>query len=475
MESSSKMHVSEDIVNLCYAFKQRTGYPLYLVGGCVRDALLGRYLVDIDATTAAKPAQIKDVLRTLAVDELYTVGEKYGTIGCEYKGNTIEITTYRAEAYTDGTRKPEVVFGNSLTADLARRDFTINAMAYDPLWDTIIDPFDGRHDLRIGLIHAVWDAQDRFREDPLRMLRAVRLAVQLDFSITNTTKHAIIENSSHILRISNERIRDELIKILMSDRPEQGILRMKHTGLLYTVLPEIQSMCGVQQRNPHHRNDVFMHTMEVLANSSHDLTQRLSALFHDAGKPLTQETIPDGLGGLRDTFHGHEVYSERIARNVLRRLRFPTEVVDKVGTLCGLHMITLPIFVNWPPTRKAVRRFIRKCADNGISYTDVLELNHADICGHLNPDDSWTRQHIELWVMCDSIEKDEGVSKVQSPLNGDELMEEYELEAGPWIGELKMYLEGLVVDGDLQQHDKEIAWELADHWMGYRFKNMKTV
>jgi poly(A) polymerase len=438
------------------------GYTFWLVGGYVRDLLMERHGMDVDATTNAEPQVIKHILRQhIPLQAMYEVGAKYGTIACRYKGFEFEITTYRADEYSTGSRHPQVTFGKSLDQDLDRRDFTINSLAYSPYTDLLVDLHGGRDDILYRTIRGVGNVRHRFEEDPLRMLRAVRLGAQLGFTIEAATWLAIKDQAHLVQDLSWERVRDELLKIILSNDPHNGFYNLFMSGLMELVLPEVAQTVGVTQRGPHHNADVFTHTLGVVENMPPEATVRLAALFHDTGKPATRgESLEGNL--VRDTFYGHEQVSAKLARQALRRLRFPTEIVEKVTHICRMHMRPLQLYNNWPPTRRAIRRFIRDCTDNGVTFEDILRLNIADVKGHTNCDLTNT---YALLDMCRQEESITNVSSAKSPLDGSEIMGAYGIGPGAHIGELKRFLLNAIVDGDIPENDKEAAWTLADTWM----------
>src|ERR687885_2917549 len=267
------------------------GQELYLVGGFVRDALSGSANKDADATTGALPKEIKRLLGPVS-DHLWTVGERFGTIGARVGPYDVEVTTYRSDLYTQGSRRPVVRFGTDLTEDLARRDFTINAIAADAETGEIRDPFDGRKDLELGVIRAVGNPLDRMRDDPLRMLRAVRFETTLTtpekpFAVTPDLEAAIEENARWLSSISAERIREEFEKILISENVARGLRTLVRLGLMSYVVPEFMETVNVEQEHEFHHKDVFEHTLLVTQNIDDDSILRKAAFFHDIGKPHT--------------------------------------------------------------------------------------------------------------------------------------------------------------------------------------------
>ncbi|HEX2181633.1 MAG TPA: HDIG domain-containing protein, partial [Rubrobacteraceae bacterium] len=367
MADVKSLDVPEPLGRLGQGFRE-AGHELYLVGGYVRDRLLGREHPDADAATDAHPREVKRLLRPYA-DHLWTVGERFGTIGAEIGGCAVEVTTYRADLYTEGSRHPAVTFGESLEGDLARRDFTINAVAADALTGEILDPFEGRKDLERGVIRPVGDPLDRMRDDPLRMLRAVRFEATLStperpFAMTPDLEKAIRENARWLESISAERIRDEFEKIITSPNVAQGLRTLVRLDLMRYVVPEFMETVDVEQEAEFHHKDVFEHTLIVVSSiegepgtSGWDLSVvRKAAFFHDIGKPRTlvyehrctycdakslSKTAEEGecedCGGRtvpkKIHFYGHENVGAAIARRAMRRLAYPRDDVDAVAHL----------------------------------------------------------------------------------------------------------------------------------------------
>ncbi|GAC1431065.1 MAG: CCA tRNA nucleotidyltransferase [Chloroflexota bacterium] len=436
------------------------GYELYAVGGCVRDLLLGRPTTDYDFTSDALPEATKKVLATLHPDALYAVGEKFGTIGAVIEGHRIEVTTFRGDVYTpEGKRHPEVTFGVGLADDLARRDLTINAMAYrlsdsavgGGVLDALVDPFGGRADLGARLIRAVGDAPMRFREDPLRLLRAVRFATTLGFTITPETEAAIHAEAPRLAEVSRERIADEMNKLLLAARPSPGIRLLVDLGLMGHIVPEILPMIGMKQGSEYHFKDVYTHVLQVLDQTPATLALRWGALLHDIAKPATF-SIVDG----KVHFYGHETLGATMARGILKRLRFDHAFIDDVGDLVAKHM-RINTYSGW--TDGAVRRFMREA---GGQLENLFALSRADVTSQ-RPErvQAVLRGVDELEQRVATIAAQEEVAKLRSPLDGNDLMVLFDRPAGPWIRPIKDYLLDLVLDGQLGQDDRETGIALA--------------
>lgn len=359
---------------------ENAGYEAYLVGGCVRDLLLTKIPKDWDITTNAHPDQIIELF-----PETFCNND-YGTVGVVNEDTAnpslkiVEVTPYRSESeYSDSRRPDKVEFGVSLEEDLKRRDFTINAVAYRPKDESIVDLFEGGEDLRKKRLKTVGSPDDRFAEDALRMMRAVRLAAELNFAIETETMSAISRNSHILERISLERIRDEFLRIINSATPMQGIVLLEKLGLLDTVLPEIKDSIGCEQGGIH-AYDVYEHllrTLQAAADKNYSTEMRLAALLHDIGKPATRRT---GGKNKHYTFFGHEVVGAKMANKILTRLKISKEISQKVVSLVRWHM-----FFADPDeiTLSAVRRTITKIGQENIE--DLLNLRVCDRIGTGRP------------------------------------------------------------------------------------------
>jgi poly(A) polymerase len=425
------------------------GHRLYLVGGAVRDSLRGWHGGDADLTTGATPNEVKAILARARLGSIYAVGEKFGTIGLASGGRLYEITTFRAAPESPppgaGTVPPD------LYGDLAHRDFTINAMARDLRTDQLYDPFGGQADLQAGVIRAVGEAAARFLEDPLRLLRAVRLSTQLSCAVEPNTQAAMRALAPRLEGVAHERIAQELNKTLLAAKPSPAIRLLDTTGLLAYTLPEILPMHGMEQ-GPVHYKDVYEHTLIVLDRTAPDLILRWAALLHDIAKPRTY-SVQDG----EVHFFGHEVIGAHMARDILTRLRQPLEMIDQVRQLVEQHLRIGLYDASW--TDGAVRRFIRET----VPVTErLVALARADVTT-ANPRKVREAQAKAdtLLARCQELVAREEVEKIKSPLDGNELMAMFDRPPGPWIRDVKDYLLNLVLDGALGQDDKAQATDLA--------------
>src|SRR5438876_2378875 len=429
---------------------------LYIVGGTVRDVLLHREdSNDEDLATDATPDEIKRIVTPTRPNAIVLVGERFGTVRLHYSHNIVEITTFRSERYNPDSRKPEVCFGTVLEDDLLRRDFTINAMACHPLTGQIIDPFGGRQDLEAYILRAVGNEPDkRFDEDPLRLLRAVRFAAQLDFTIEPGTRRSIVHQATKLQKISRERIRDEMNKLLVSANPAKGLDLLVELGLMEWIVPEVLALRGVSQQPQRavHSKDVYAHILRVVERSSPRLVTRWSALLHDIAKPRTR-TVEDG----KVHFFGHEDVGAYMARDILKRLHFDRDFIEKVSRIVRLHMRANAYTHDW--TDGAVRRLM---LDSGDVLPDLLDLSRADITSYRAEKVSRAAARVsELEERCQRLKEEAERVPLKSPLDGNELMEMFDRPPGPWLRPIKDHLLGLVIDGVLSPEDKEEAARIA--------------
>jgi tRNA nucleotidyltransferase (CCA-adding enzyme) len=343
------------------AIMAEAGKACFLVGGAVRDYLIGRSVSDFDLATDALPQEIMKLFRRVV-----PTGVKHGTVTILYKGLSVEVTTFRAEsAYSDGRHPDSVAFASTIEEDLSRRDFTMNAMAYDLRNRKLLDPYAGGADLARRCIRAVGDPLERFREDGLRPLRAIRFAAQLDFDIEKETLAAIPLALDRLRLVSAERIRDEFQKSILARRPSRALRLMETSGLLEELFPELSTCRGVEQKGMH-RFDVLDHLLESLDASPPELGLRLAALFHDIGKPAAKVETP----GDEPTFYRHEEISAQISQEVMRRLRFPNALIDEVVHLVRFHMFAYDD--SWSDA--AVRRFLARVGTEKVEALFALRL-----------------------------------------------------------------------------------------------------
>ncbi|MDE2898010.1 MAG: HD domain-containing protein, partial [Chloroflexota bacterium] len=377
---------------------------------------------------------------------------RFGTIGAVFETGPVEITTFRSDSYRPGSRKPDVQFGDSLEADLSRRDFTINAMAQDVLSGRIIDPHGGLADLVAGRIRAVGTADDRFREDPLRVLRCVRFAAQLGFDIEAGTLAAARRTAGELRHVSAERIGAELNLTLLSQEPGRALVTLLEIGVLGLVMPELIPLQQTEQEERRQHKDVFAHTMRVLSNTPEVRETRWAALLHDIGKPQTKS-----IRNRRIRFFGHEEVGARMARKIMRRLKFDGGLTDRVTHIVRLHMRANAYEPGW--TDGAVRRFILEA---GEDLDELIALSRADITSYRpRRIEAGLARVAELQARCEHLQAERDVAALDSPLDGHALMELFDRPPGVWIKPIKQYLLDLVLDGELEPDDVEGATVLA--------------
>lgn len=398
------------------------GFDAYVVGGCVRDSVLGIEPNDWDICTNARP----EVSTLIFQQEGYKViptGIKHGTVTIIVNNSHYELTTFRSDGkYSDCRRPDEVRYTNSLEEDLSRRDFTINAMTYNDK-DGLIDLHGGLNDLEEKILHTVGNPDCRFTEDALRMLRAVRFATKFGLELYTDTFDSIIDNRRIIGNVSPERTREELCKILMCDDPSYGIDLLRKTGLLEHIIPELQRCVGFEQHNPNHDKDVYGHILSVLDHTPAKLEIRLAALFHDIGKPEVFSKDEDGTGH----FYGHHMRSSDIARDIMTRLRFDNKTIEKVSILVHEHMSRYDFLRS-----KNIKKFIRRVGVDNLN--DLFELQIADIKGSAKRDG--IDKVLELESECVRVlNEKEPMSVKDLDINGVDLMK-MGIPQGIKIGEI---------------------------------------
>jgi poly(A) polymerase len=435
------------------------GHELALVGGPVRDALLGRPPGDLDFTTDARPERILEIVEGWA-DSTWTIGIEYGTIGVRKGDRQLEITTYRSESYDPKSRKPDVSYGDSLEEDLSRRDFAMNAMATRLPGHEFVDPYGGMADLKAKLIRTPGGPEVSFGDDPLRMLRAARFASQLGFGVAPEVVDAMTAMAGRIEIVSAERIRDELSKLLLGRDPTTGLTLLVDTGLAAFVLPELPKLR--LEIDEHHRHkDVYEHSLIVLRQAialedgRPDLVLRLAALLHDIGKPKTRSFAPGG----RVTFHHHEVVGASMARSRLTALRYPKDIVADVSKLVALHL-RFHGYGRGEWTDSAVRRYVR---DAGDLLSRLHKLTRAD-CTTRNRRKAaaLASTYDELERRIARLEQEEELAKIRPELDGNEIQRILGIKPGPAVGEAYRFLLDLRLDrGPI---GKEAATEALLEW-----------
>ena len=425
---------------LAKAFKAE-GFKLALVGGPVRDAILGRLGNDLDFTTNAHPKDCEKILNKWA-DSVWDVGAAFGTIAGKKGEITVEITTYRSESYKADSRKPVVEFGESIEGDLSRRDFTINAMALELTTDvpTFIDLYGGISDLQNKVIKTPGKPEDSFSDDPLRMMRAARFMSQLDFMVDPNVITAMKNMASRLEIISAERIRDEFIKTIMGQKPRLGITLLVETGLADIFLPEVPKL-KLEIDEHHHHKDVYEHSLTVLEQAialedrlgGANLTLRLAALLHDIGKPKTRQLIAGG--GV--SFHHHEVVGSRMCKERMRKLRFDNHIINDVSQLVFLHL-RFHGYGSGEWTDSAVRRYVR---DAGELLNHLHLLTRAD-CTTRNKKkaDLLAKTYDELEQRIAVLMEQEELNKIRPDLSGEQIMEILNLKPSPMVGKAYDFL-----------------------------------
>ncbi|MGH9056166.1 MAG: CCA tRNA nucleotidyltransferase [Acidimicrobiales bacterium] len=408
------------------------GFRLYLVGGVVRDALIGRLRegADLDFTTDARPDDVERLVAGWA-DAVWAQGKRFGTLGILSGGRRMEITTHRAEAYHADSRKPSVRFADAVDADLSRRDFTVNAMALSLPGLELTDPFDGVGDLAAGRLRTPLPARESFADDPLRMLRAARFIAGYGLAPEPDVVSAVSNMRSRLDIVSDERVRDELDKLMVVGKPGDGLRFLVRTGLAEEFLPELPAL-ALEQDPVHRHKDVLAHTIAVVDATSPERLLRLSALFHDVGKPKTRSFGPRGTV----TFHHHEAVGARMTRDRMRSLRYSSDDIETVSRLVDLHLRFHTYRMGW--TDSAVRRYVR---DAGPLLGRLNELTRCD-CTTRNVAKarSLSRRMDELEERIEALRQHEALDSIRPDLDGDAVMERLGIPPGPPVGEALAYL-----------------------------------
>ncbi|NJP99225.1 CCA tRNA nucleotidyltransferase [Streptomyces zingiberis] len=439
---------------------QRAGHTLALVGGSVRDALLGRLGQDLDFTTDARPQEILSLVRGWA-DAVWEVGIAFGTIGCRKGDFQIEVTTYRSEAYDRTSRKPEVSYGDVIEEDLVRRDFTVNAMAVALPQKEFIDPHHGLDDLAARILRTPGTPEQSFSDDPLRMMRAARFAAQLDFEVAPEVVAAMTAMAGRIEIVSAERTRDELSKLILGDRPRKGLTLLVETGLADHVLPELPALR--LERDEHHRHkDVYEHSLTVLEQAidleddGPDLVLRLAALLHDIGKPRTRRFEKDG----RVSFHHHEVVGAKMTKARMVKLKYPTDLIKDVSRLVELHL-RFHGYGTGEWTDSAVRRYVR---DAGPLLERLHKLTRSD-CTTRNKRkaNALSRAYDGLEARIAQLQQQEELDAIRPDLDGNAIMEILDVPPGPVVGRAYAHLLELRLEHGPMERDAAVA-ALKEWW-----------
>lgn len=429
----------------------KAGYEAYIVGGCVRDMYLGRIPHDWDITTSATPDEIENLFNK--DHKVFDTGKEYGTIVVMHKGKPYEITTYRSDGnYSDCRRPDSVSFTKNLLNDLKRRDFTMNAMAYRPERDVgLVDPYNGTEALDAGVVHCVGKAYNRFAEDGLRIMRALRFAAQLNFDIEKTTSEAIHRKVYLLDKISKERIQNELVKILESKNCGNNVMR-DYSDVMVQIIPEIKPMIGFEQNNPYHSYDVWEHTLHCMNNipDNADIIIRLAILLHDIGKPLSYTEDENSIGH----FYGHANISAEIAYKILTNLKFSNEIIEKTIQIIGIHDVV------FTPTKAAVKRLLNKIGEE--QFRRLLILRKCDIHGQTTyaKDDRIERidkvEETLNWI----ISQKECFNLKDLAINGKDLIA-MGIPEGKIIGTILNTCLSYVIDGTVE-NDKDQLFKIVN-------------
>ncbi|AOT59898.1 MULTISPECIES: CCA tRNA nucleotidyltransferase [Streptomyces] len=439
---------------------QEAGFRLALVGGSVRDALLGRLGNDLDFTTDARPEDVLKIVRPWA-EAVWEVGIAFGTVGAQKDGYQIEVTTYRSEAYDRTSRKPEVSYGDSIEEDLVRRDFTVNAMAVALPEKEFIDPHGGLEDLAARVLRTPGTPEESFSDDPLRMMRAARFAAQLGFEVAPEVVTAMSEMAERLDIVSVERVRDELNKLILSAHPREGLTLLVDTGLADRVLPELPAL-RLESDEHHRHKDVYEHSLIVLEQAigleedGPDLVLRLAALLHDIGKPRTRRFEPDG----RVSFHHHEVVGAKMTKKRLTALKYPNEMIKDVSRLVELHL-RFHGYGTGEWTDSAVRRYVR---DAGPLLARLHKLTRSD-CTTRNKRKAGalSRAYDGLEQRIAQLQEQEELDSIRPDLDGNQIQDVLGIKPGPAVGRAYKHLLELRLENGPMEHDDAVA-ALKEWW-----------
>ncbi len=434
----------DELINLlAQSFSDR---QLFLVGGCLRDRLLGREISDLDLATDARPEEIRKRVRDWA-ESAWSSGEKFGTVGLEKRGTKAEITTFRADTYDGVSRKPEVTFGDSIEGDLSRRDFTINAMAQNVHTGELLDPFEGQQDLAARLVRFVGEPEERIAEDPLRMLRAVRFCAQLGFELEPSAAAAIASSAGELPRVSWERIRDELDGAMLAPRPDEGLRLAIDLGLARHFMPELERL-HLPEPTRHMMKDVLDHTLDTVRLTPAEKTLRYAALLHDIAKPESLTTDDSFVHFLR-----HERLGVEQARAILTRLRQPAALIHQVTVLIR-HHLRIPYYTSeW--SDGAVRRLM---FDLGDQLEAAISLAEADVAASDPIDQEEFEARLqELRSRIEQVGEAAEIAQMRPLLSGDEVMALLGLEPGPRVGAVMEFLLDEQIEGRVTTREQAEA------------------
>lgn len=450
--SKIKKIFTAKILKTVGAIGDDTNTNVFVVGGYVRDRLLGLSSKDIDFVIEGDGVEFAKKVAKLLNTKKFTIYSKFGTAMVKYRGMVLEFVGARSESYRGSSRKPSVQQAD-LMADLARRDFTINAMAValnKKIWGTLVDPFDGMSDLQKGIIKTPLQPEKTFYDDPLRTMRAIRFACRFNYTIEAATKRGLAKTANRLSIVSQERITDELMKILASSKPSVGFILMDETGVLPVILPELSELKGVDKVGIHQHKDVFYHTLKVVDNVaqiSENVALRFVALYHDVAKPLTKQ-YKEGTGW---TFHGHEDLGAKMMKRIGRRLVISKELIQYTQKLIRLHLRPIHL-AEEGVTDSAMRRVLFLA---GQEIDDLMILCRADITSG-NP--ARVKKYLGNFdFVCDrmkEVEEKDQLRNFQPPVRGEEIMATLKLQPGPKIGIVKKAIEEAILNGDIpNEHD----------------------
>lgn len=444
------------------------GFDLAVVGGPVRDALLGRETHDLDFTTNASPDEILKIVTPISTAQ-WDIGRAFGTIGARVQREQVEITTYRADSYDGVTRKPTVEFGDTIDGDLVRRDFTVNSMALLVPSVKLVDPTGGVEDLVAGILRTPADPRISFGDDPLRMLRAARFSAQLGFRVEEATADAITELRETLKIVSPERIQSELVRLMQTDDPVRGIRVLVDTGLIEEFLPEVSAL-RLEVDEHHHHKDVYEHSLTVLSQAidlehsrnpgaEPDVPLRIAALLHDIGKPRTKKLEDGGVV----TFHHHDIVGSRMARKRLQALRFPTDTTDAVATLVELHLRFFG-YAEGTWTDAAVRRYVR---DAGGLLERLHILTRADVTTRNKRKASrLANAYDDIEARIAALREQEELDSIRPELDGNRIQEVLGITPGREVGEAYKFLLDLRLDEGMV--GPEVAEQRLREWWAAR-------